>query len=98
MVRAATKEHDILHDQQLDLIYSHSSTLYGIIPNDIRLSIVPRKPNLGTHVDGVVGSFSHASVNQLAYHMGQMSIKSHLSASGTNAQTNTIPNQTSKVN
>jgi hypothetical protein len=57
-----------------------------------------RPSNPGPHVDGVLGSVSHAYINQLDYHMGQMSIKSHPSTSGTSAQNAIIPNQTSKVN
>jgi hypothetical protein len=52
--------------QHLDLIYSQLGTLYDIIPHAPRPSIDPMKPNLGPHVNGVVGFVSHASVNQLA--------------------------------
>jgi hypothetical protein len=46
----------------------------------------------------VVGSISHASMNQLADQMGHMSITSHPSATGTSAQTVVVPSQTSEVN
>jgi hypothetical protein len=87
-----------LHAQHLDLIYSQLGTLYDIIPNSPRSLKDPRKPNPGPHVDGVVGFVSHASINQLVDQMGQMSIKSHPSASGTSAQTVVVPTQTSEVN
>jgi hypothetical protein len=65
MVRVATKEKAILRAQHLDLIYSHSGTLYVIIPNSPRSSTYPRKSNLGPHVDGVVVYVSHSSMDQL---------------------------------
>jgi hypothetical protein len=98
MVQVATEEQAIMHAQHLDLIYSQLGTLYDIIPHAPRSSTDPKKPNPGPHVDGVVGSVSHASVNQLADHMGHMSISSHPSATSSSAQTSTVPTQTSKVN
>jgi hypothetical protein len=95
MVGVTTEEKDILCVQHLDMIYSQSRKLYDIIPNAPRLSIDPRKTNPGHHVDGVVGFFSHASVNRLANQMGHISISSTPSASSTNAQTIKIPSQTS---
>jgi hypothetical protein len=58
----------------------------------------PKKPNLGPHANGVVGSVSHASVGQLVDQMGHMSISSNLSVVVPNAQTTSVPTQTSEVN
>jgi hypothetical protein len=47
----------------------------------------PKNTKPGLDVDGVVGFFSHASLGQLADHMGHMSISSYSSAYGSNAKT-----------
>ena len=73
------------NSQHLDMIYSHSGTMYEIIPHVSRLSMDPRKPNQGPHANGVVGFVSHASMGQLVDQMGHMSISSNLSAIVTDA-------------
>jgi hypothetical protein len=95
MDEEVTKEQTILSTQQLDLIYSQSDTLYYIIPNAPRPLTNTTKPNLGPHVDGVVGFVFHTSINQLDDQMGQMSINSTY---GTSVQNFVVPTQTSKVN
>jgi hypothetical protein len=95
MVGETTEEQTILHVQNLDFIYSQSGTLYDIIPNALRPLKNARKKNPEPHADGVVGSISHASVNQLANQMVQMYIKPCF---GTNAQTVAVPTHNSKVN
>jgi hypothetical protein len=62
MVGVDTKEKAILHAQHLDFIYSQYGTLYVIIVHAPRPSTDSRKPNLGPHVDTMVGSISHASM------------------------------------
>jgi hypothetical protein len=74
MERETFEEQAILCAQHLDLIHSHSDTLYDIILHASRPSIGPHKMNLGPHVDGVVGSISSAYVGQLAEQLGNMHI------------------------
>jgi len=56
------------------------------------------KPNPIPHADGVVGSVSHASMDQLANQMGHMSISLHPSSYMPISQTALVPTQTSEVN
>ena len=91
MAEEDIEEQAIMCSQYLDFIYSQSGTLYDIIPHAPRSSIDLKKPNLGPHVDGVVGFFPHTYVNQLADQMGHMSISSHPLATSSSAQTTTIP-------
>ena len=61
MGAAITEEHTISWDQYLDLVYSHSGTLYDLIPNAHRPNTDPAKPLAETLVDGVVGSIQPPS-------------------------------------
>jgi hypothetical protein len=63
IVSVATDEQVILCAQHLDLIYYQWGALYEIFPNAPRRSTDPSQPNPRPHVDGVVGSISHAYVN-----------------------------------
>jgi len=87
-----------LYSQHLDLIYYQLGTLYDIIPNSLHSSTDPHQPHPRPHANGVVGSISHAFVNQIANHMGHLSIQSHPLAVVSNAQTIIVPLQTSEVN
>jgi hypothetical protein len=51
-----TEDHSISRAQYLDLVYSHSRTLYYLIPHAPRPLTDPSNPSSGTHVDGIVGS------------------------------------------
>jgi hypothetical protein len=98
MVGETTKEQDILCAQHLDLIYSHSDTLYDIITNYPLPSTDPFQPHPGPHADGVVSFIPHAHVNHLFDQLGQLYIQSQPSTVGTSSQTDTIPAEKSKVN
>jgi hypothetical protein len=71
--------------QNLDLIYSQSSTMHDIIPHALKPLTDPKNPNPRPHANDVVGFVSHASVNQLVEQMGHMSISSHPSAASYSA-------------
>jgi len=47
------------------LIYSQSSTLYGIIPHATHPSMELRKDTLGMHANGIIGVVKNSLVNQL---------------------------------
>lgn len=47
-----TKEQVISQDIYLDLVYSHSGTLYDLIPNVPCPSNDPSRPSTKDHVDG----------------------------------------------
>jgi hypothetical protein len=47
MASLAIEEQAIMHSQHLDLIYSHSSTMYDIILHAPRSSKYPKNPNPG---------------------------------------------------
>ena len=56
MAGAVTEEQAIAQAQYLDLVYSQSSTLYELIPNDPHTSTNPSKPSSTTHSNGIIGS------------------------------------------
>jgi hypothetical protein len=51
-----TEEEAITRAQYLDFFYSHSGTLYELIPNATRATNDPSKPSSSLHVDGVISS------------------------------------------
>ena len=59
------EEEVILRARQLDLIYSQSGILYGIIPEAPRPSYEAEKPKPGPHADGVVGSVNSPTIESL---------------------------------
>jgi hypothetical protein len=61
--RVIKKELVILKIQKLDLIYSQSHILHGIILNASLFDNDTMKPMKGTHVDGVIGSIGNIMVN-----------------------------------
>jgi len=65
MSRAVTKEQVIRHSQHLYMIYSQVGTFYNIIPHAPRTSNDKPQPTPRPHADGVVGSVSSTSINQL---------------------------------
>ena len=58
---AVTKEKDITRSQYLDLVYSQSITLYGLIHQAPHPSMDPTKPPAETFIDGVIGSIQPLS-------------------------------------
>jgi len=76
MSGALTEEEVILLAQQLDLIYSQSSTLYDILPNALHPSTEQPKPTLNPHAYGVIGSVNNTIVDKVIEKLGQMSIHS----------------------
>ena len=56
-----TEEQAISHTQYLDLMYSHSGTLYDLIPQAPHPSTNPAKPLAETPVGGIVGSIQPSS-------------------------------------
>ena len=70
-----SEEEAILRAQQLDLIYSQPWILYEIIPKAPRPTHDAEKPKPGPHADGVVGSVNSPTIESLAKHIHQMSVK-----------------------
>jgi len=60
-----TEEQAIIRAQYLDLVYSQSKTLYGLIPQSPHPSIDPAKPPAEAPVDGVIGSIQTPSMVNL---------------------------------
>jgi hypothetical protein len=77
MVGLSSKEKDILHSQHLDLIFSHSRTLYDIIMHALISSVDPHKINPRPHVNGVVDFVSSAYVDPLSRQLDNMHISSN---------------------
>ena len=70
-----TKEEAILRARKLDLIYAQSRILYEIIHEALRSTNNQEKPNLGPHVDGVVGSVSSPTIESMAKQLHEFSMK-----------------------
>jgi len=77
MFGVITKEKVIHHDQQLDLIYSQSGTLYDLIPHAPQTSNYPPHPTPGHHVDVMVGLVSSTIVGPLTGKLIQLNITSN---------------------
>jgi hypothetical protein len=54
-----TEEQAIIHDQYLDLVYSHSGIIYNLIPHTPLSLNDLSTPTLESHADGVVGSVTN---------------------------------------
>ena len=61
-----SEEQAISQAQYLDLVYSHSGTLYDLIPQSPRPSTDPAKPPVETPVDGIFGSIQSPSTTKPA--------------------------------
>ena len=57
------------------MIYSQSGILYEIIPDAPRPTHNVEKPKPGPHADGVVGSVKYPTVESLAKHHHELSVK-----------------------
>ena len=73
MSESMTEEKIIHSSQQMDLIYSQSSTLYYLIPLVVRPSLDLAMLLKGTHADGVIGSVSQ--IDRLTQQMGQVLVQ-----------------------
>ena len=62
MGSAVTKEHAISRAQYLELVYSHSRTLYDLIPQAPHPTTDLAKPPAEVPVDGIVGSIQSPSI------------------------------------
>ena len=69
-----TGDQSIRRAQHLDLIYSHSSTLYDAIPTAPRTSNSPATQQPGAHDDGIINTTSGSIVKQLSGHITQLSV------------------------
>ena len=97
MSGAITKEDVIRCAQHLDLIYSQSSTLYGIIPQASCPSNDKSRSTPGPHADGIIGFVSTSNVNQVVGQLGQLDIIDN-PASTASTTTSTTYAQSTDVN
>ena len=74
MSGAVTEEDVIRCAQHLDLIYSHSGTLYDITPQAPRPSNDQSQSTPGPHVGGVIGYVSTSTINQVVGELVQLAI------------------------
>lgn len=98
MLGAVTKEQVNQRAQHLDLIYSQEGTLYNIIPHAPRTSNEKPHPIPEPHVDGIVGSLSSSSINQLAGQLSQMTPSKKPILTNPKTNSTATPATTSKVN
>ena len=97
MSGAITEEDVIRHAQHLDLIYSHSSTLYDIILQAPRPSNNKPWTAPGPHVDSVIGYVSTTSVSQVVRQLGQLAITDKPTSTTSTTNSND-PTQSTDVN
>jgi hypothetical protein len=71
--RVTSEEEAIFKSQQLDLIYAQSGMLYEIIPDTPWSNYDPRQ-NLGPHVDGIIGSTSAKTIDQVTNQLKDLSL------------------------
>jgi len=93
-----TEEKVINHAKYLELVYSHSGTLYNLILNAPRPSNDPLRPTTKAHVDGVVGSIKTLSTTKSAGQLGQLASIITSSQTITNSKQTPSPALPSKVN
>ena len=79
-----TEEKDLSHTQYLDLVYSHSGTLYDLIPHAPRPIIDPSRPATEPPTDGILGLVQTQMTDKYSKKQNQTS-------SSTNPPTKTSP-------
>ena len=92
---AMTEDQLIQSAQQMDLIYSQSSTLYDLIPLVARPASDPTIPSKGPHADGVIGFV--IQIDQCIQQMGQVPVQTSQTVVGQENQYPANPTQTSKI-
>ena len=97
MSGAVIEEDVIQHAQHLDLIYSQSGTLYDIIPQALHPSNDQSRSAPGPHANGVIGSISASTINQVVGQLGQLAITDN-PASTASATTSTTSAKSTDVN
>ena len=74
MPGALVDDQVILKEHQLDLIYSHSNTLYDTIPHASIPSTNQSRPTHGLHVDVIIYVVINSAMNQMVDKIGLITI------------------------